>query len=866
VHFLPRGEELAATQRYAPGQLLRGRYLILGLLGEGAMGHVYRAEDKRLGGFVALKFLSAQASRDSEALKRLLNEARLARQVTHPNVCRVFDVDDVDGKTFISMEFVDGETIGSLLHRIGRLPNTKAVHVAHQICAGLAWAHERGILHRDLKPANIMLDGNGEVRIADFGLAGLAVDLIREGGRRAGTPAYMAPEVLRGEGVSERSDIYSLGLVLYELFTGVPVYRPSSISELEAMHDAPLPAPSTIVSDIEPDVERAIMACLERAPAQRPASVREISRMLPGGDPLSAALSAGQTPTPSQVAAAGSSGAIRPLTATLLSVAMIVAVMAAMWLGRVTSLLERVPMPKSAPTLAANAQDILERLGYDTQTRFKAFGFDFYEEYIELIESQDKSATRWDILSHPRPTPIDFWYRQSPRPLITSNPAQRVGITDPAMVIGGMVSVRLDTKGRLRELSTCTDPEARVPTTPAAVPDAKPLLEAAGLDVAALKPTDPVRTPEVFADTRMAWEGVYPDVPTEPIRVEAAFLAGKPVAFRIVELKWVEASTFMATHRSSWMELGSGLSFLLNAAALCIAIVLSWRNLRDHIGDTKGATRLAVLMALATFAAAWFKADHPRTLPAEIELLARSFIYSIPTGLWFWVCYLAIEPYARRLWPQMLISWSRLVRGDVLNPMVGKHIAVGVLFGVSSASVIYLHRLAAAWIGYPPSLPWIEPKRGIDALEGFASAFGTAMELLPTATGFALTFLVVMLFLKLITKHNWAAAAGYAVIQTILWSLLRGESPASVLFMGILAAACTLVLVRFGLLSLVAGVLMVMAITTFAPTVSLGTFWAPTATTALAAVIVTFAFGIILASGLVAPSQIASTSSTSRVG
>jgi len=195
VQFLPPQTE---GERFTPGRVLADRYLILGRIGEGAMGEVYRAEDRRLGGQVALKFLSEGAAADADGLKRLLTEAHLARQITHPNVCRVFDVGDVDGHTFISMEFIsmeyiDGETFSSLLRRIGRLPADKALSVAHQMCAGLAWAHERGILHRDLKPANVMLDGGGEVKIADFGLAGLAEEL-RKDKHRAGTPAYMSPE------------------------------------------------------------------------------------------------------------------------------------------------------------------------------------------------------------------------------------------------------------------------------------------------------------------------------------------------------------------------------------------------------------------------------------------------------------------------------------------------------------------------------------------------------------------------------------------------------------------------------------------------------------------------------------------------
>src|SRR4051794_11965126 len=201
--------------RFAPGTLLAGRFRIVAPLGRGGMGEVYRADDLRLGQPVALKFLPEDVDHDPARLTQLHAEVRMARQVSHPNVCRVYDVGEFEGHTFLSMEYVDGEDLALLLRRIGRFPQDRAIELSRQICAGLAAAHDRGVVHRDLKPANIMLDANGRIRITDFGLAGAAGEVLR-----AGTPAYMAPEQLSGAEVTARSDIYSLGLVLYELFTG----------------------------------------------------------------------------------------------------------------------------------------------------------------------------------------------------------------------------------------------------------------------------------------------------------------------------------------------------------------------------------------------------------------------------------------------------------------------------------------------------------------------------------------------------------------------------------------------------------------------------------------------------------------------
>ena len=211
--------------RFPVGTVLAERYRILGLIGQGGMGEVYRANDLKLGQPVALKFLPEATARNPQLLARFHAEVRIARQVSHPNVCRVYDIGEVDGATFLSMEYVDGEDLRSLLRRIGRLPADKALEIARRLCAGLQAAHDKGVLHRDLKPANIMIDGRGQVLITDFGLAAVAGQL--EGGHvRDGTPAYMAPEQLQGKEVTVKSDLYALGLVLHEMFTGKPAFEP----------------------------------------------------------------------------------------------------------------------------------------------------------------------------------------------------------------------------------------------------------------------------------------------------------------------------------------------------------------------------------------------------------------------------------------------------------------------------------------------------------------------------------------------------------------------------------------------------------------------------------------------------------------
>lgn len=267
--------------RFEPGRLLGGRFRIVSLLGTGGMGEVYRADDLELGQPVALKLLANRANGQESWMGRLRSEVRTARQVTHPNVCRVHDIGEADGCTFLTMEYVDGDDLSSVLRRLGTPSREKTIEIARQICLGLAAAHEKGVLHRDLKPANIMIDGRGRVRITDFGLAGFVDEF--EGVRtNAGTPAYMAPEQLAHGTVSVRSDIYSLGLILCELLTGKRVFETDDVKALKHAHSiGAATLPSEVTEDVDPALERVAMHCLQRRPEQRPQSVQHVLAALP---------------------------------------------------------------------------------------------------------------------------------------------------------------------------------------------------------------------------------------------------------------------------------------------------------------------------------------------------------------------------------------------------------------------------------------------------------------------------------------------------------------------------------------------------------------------------------------------------------
>ncbi|HVS64126.1 MAG TPA: protein kinase [Thermoanaerobaculia bacterium] len=280
-------EGVPSGPRFVPGQVLAGRYRIVSRLGQGGMSEVYRAQDLKLLQEVALKFLRQRREEDGRRRAAFLNEIRLARRISHPNVCRVFDLGEVDGVPFLSMEHVDGEDLASLLHRIGRLPRDKALEIGRQVCEGLAAAHELGILHRDLKPANLMVDSHGRARVTDFGLAVLADQATSRARSRGGTPAYMAPEQAAGVEVSVQSDLYSLGLVLFELLTGEQVSehrarQPTRLDAEAGPEDDGEPTAAALRA-LPPSARQIIAQCLEKDPRLRPASAETVARALDPG-------------------------------------------------------------------------------------------------------------------------------------------------------------------------------------------------------------------------------------------------------------------------------------------------------------------------------------------------------------------------------------------------------------------------------------------------------------------------------------------------------------------------------------------------------------------------------------------------------
>jgi len=787
--------------RFAPGEMLGERYRIIGLLGRGGMGEVYRADDLKLGQAVALKFLPespaapGQADSDSTALaERFRAEVRNARQVSHPNVCRVYDIGEIEGRPFLSMEYVDGEDLATLLKRIGRLPPAKALEIARQLCAGLAAAHDKGVLHRDLKPSNIMLDGQGRARITDFGLAVRGDE--SDEGRIIGTPAYMSPEQLAGRAATVKSDLYALGLVLYEIFTGKKAFEAATLAEWKRKHaQEPPTAPTSHLADVDPAVERVILRCLEKDPRQRPASALAVAAALPGGDPLAAALAAGETPSPELVAAAGETEGFQPRVAVAWLASALIGLAAVCVLSDKVYMTGVVPLPNPPDVLAAKAHELIQQFGYTAPPVDSASGFFQDDDFLRYIEEHDKAADRWEQLKSGNPSAIEFWYRESPRYLtaLWFFSVGSVEDSDPPRDVSGMTYELLDPSGRL-EYFEAVPPQLEQSKGTAPAPDWPGLFKAAGLDIAQFKPAEPEWTPRAWSDTRAAWTGVAAGRPGVPLRVEAAAYRGKPVYFVLV-LPWSRPWRMEEYQQTAREKASNAISLALFLAVLMGAVLLARRNLRLGRGDRRGAFRLAVFVLVILLLAWGIEAHH---LPTSYEFFLFVIITSAAlfTAAFVWLLYIGLEPFARRRWANALISWSRVLAGQFPDPLVARNVLVGVALGVGACLLVMLRYFAEGWFGKLPPRPMMP---SLEPLLGARSLTGGLLTIIPTSCGLALGLVFLFVLLRLLLRKDWLAVSAFVLIFAATQALSGKYPLVDAVYAAALFGILIFTLKRFGL-------------------------------------------------------------------
>jgi predicted Ser/Thr protein kinase len=829
--------------RFAPGTLVAERYRIVSLAGRGGMGEVYRAEDQRVGQTVALKFLPSSLEQDPDARGRLLAEVRSARTVSHPNVCRVYDVGEVDGRFFLTMEYIDGEDLASLLRRIERLPPSKALNVARQLCAGLAAAHDRGVLHRDLKPANVMIDGRGQARIADFGLA---VDPSMSPADGAGTLAYMAPERFEGKPATLRSDVYALGLILYEAYTGKRPFNASSARDWQRAHSDSHPTgPSNLVPEIEPGVERIILRCLEKDPAKRPASAAQVAAALPGGDPLAAALAAGETPSPELVAASGEEGTLPRRRAWIALIACLGSLALAVPLGSLWHLPNLVP--SRDPVLQiAEAQKILRDIGYADAPFDTRYWYRTDQSYMRAVVRRTPASARFALQDTPAQGALIFCYRQSGRPLLTAAP---IGLpddrdVDPPPFRFDDAVVELNPGGGLRTLRVGG---LRAAGTQRIVYDAGPpwprLFAAAGLDISQFAESTPLFVPTFAFDSRVAWVGRHGD---EPLRVEAAAYAGRAVSFRVLPASLAPA--IQGPYRRSRLDRVLN-SFMLIAFLTSIAVLatMARRNVRAGRGDRKGAARIAFVM-LGAEAIILALNRHWTTLPMQsLVVVFYSFGLAFSSATLVWLYYLGLEPNVRRRWPHLLISWTRLLDGRWRDALVGRDVLAGTTFALWIAAIVPGLAVAATrWLSIPLAAPW-----GNSQLASFLPSVAALFaDRITSFLGvfnawFALGLLVVIRLVVRQERAVWllltllfVAVVGYSIL--LLQPYATEALVAPLFIAGLFAISIVVVLNRHGLLGASVFALVATALLNTPLTADL-TRWYAWRTLMVAAMVIAFA-------------------------
>ncbi|HEY2414727.1 MAG TPA: serine/threonine-protein kinase [Pirellulaceae bacterium] len=800
------------------GTMIAGRYRIVSPLGRGGMGVVYRADDVELGQTVALKFLGEKLRDRPDAVEYLRREVRTARQVTNPNVVRVFDIGQCDGEVFISMEYVAGEDLESLVRRVGPLPEAKVRQIARQMASGLAAAHDAGILHRDLKPANVMIDDAGKVRILDFGIAS-AVDDERMLARLAGTPGFFAPEVLFGEQPSRQSDMYAWGLVIYFAATG-KLPKTGKVSREEA-------GEALFLSGEGPELAECVCACLQADPNLRPKSADDLVAALGGGDPLSEALRAGRLPSFELVAAAAnwmpSSRVIDGLLAAGLAALLLI-----LLLSDRTLFLSRCGLVKSPEVLRDTAEQVLDRFGNSVAgaSQASAIGVALDTDCLQYVRDHPEIRGAWSKVASGEIPAVLFWYRRGDGRL---PPPDLLGDgQDPRLpaAIPGAAAVSLDGRGKLLSLQIVDSAEDAGNSDQR--PDWQQLFEMAGLNWAEFRETTPKRTPPLFADEVREWEGPFVAYPTQQVRVSAAARAGNLVFFDVVQ-PWEAESGAIARSRKQYSRYVALRTTVWLVAIAVAAVLAGWHVNKGHV-DWRGAWRVSGFVAALAILDWLCGSRHSFVLTEELASAMAWLQVIVFCGTIAGVAYLAVEPSARRWWPWSIITLRRLLDGRLADRGIWADVLLGVVVGLGSVLLRQACTLTNQLLGVP-----VSGLNDFDVSQNLLDHFGLRYKIAVFAGALLMAVLESLLLLTLVVVTKRVAKS--TLLSAVV--LVTALAAAAILGRGIISpidwAARTLllsiaafVLIRFGLLATIAALATYYAVNNSPITLDWSQWYAPT--------------------------------------
>ena len=552
------------------------------------------------------------------------------------------------------------------------------------------------------------------------------------------------------------------------------------------------------MAGLDPAVERAILGCLEKEPRRRPASPLVVAAMLTGSDPLEAALAAGETPSPELVAAAGESTGLRPAFAWGLLGLTLVGLALVPLVGSSFRLLEKVPAGKAPAALEDRARDFIRRVVSGATDTDDAWGLGAEWGYTGHIKEKSAALDRWDALATGNPPVLQFWYRQSPRPLVSMQPSGKIYWGKPALEISGMSGLQYDMEGRLLKFYAVPPQLEPESASPGPAPDWSALFAEARLDPASFRAVAPRWTPSFYVDARAAWEGAWPGRPDIPVRIEAAAHRGRPAWFEIV-WPWSRPERMGASAWPSDKILRQAVFLTLVLLLLGAAGFMARRNLVLGRGDRRGAFRVSLLLTGVGLVAWALGAHNVADWNAQAGLVFRGAGAVILEAAFVWLVYLAVEPYARRLRPWTLVAWTRFLGGGFSDPVVGRDVLAGVAWAVL---VYYLNALRYL---VPPLFGAAAPEPSYSYLDTLLGAGPLASVALNTASEcilFALGSLLLFVLVRTLLRRDALAIAVLAVVLIAPSGYSMGESawlavPISILVM----VSWILLLLRFGLLA-----------------------------------------------------------------
>jgi serine/threonine-protein kinase len=446
------------------------------------------------------------------------------------------------------------------------------------------------------------------------------------------------------------------------------------------------PSLSTALDGVDPGVARVVDRCLSTDPMDRPGSATAVAAALPGGDPLAAALAAGETPSPELIAEAGASEGFRTRTAMLVLLAGVLGIGIVAWLSTQVTLASRVGLDRPPAVLVDRAEEIVREAGWDDNYAWVP-NWPYYQD----VRRRDTDFARWDALSRLRPAGFLFIYRGSPfdlQPYSQGSIGNWMG--DPPPLSTGMVEVRLDPSGRLvafRGIPERADNLVDAPGETGTKADFDLFFAAAGLEPQAFHEIEPTILPRVFADRRYAWEGRYPDLDDEheaAIRVEAASIRGRPVTFSILQTWDVPTEEGGGSEPGFWDKARDILESAWFVVVVIGAAIVAARNIRLGRGDHRTALRFGLYLALVRLV--WLLDAHLQGDP--VQRLTGHMAWAAYRLCLSYIFYMALEPYARRLWPEMLVSWVRAFSGRLRDARVGRDLMIGVATGCAFAVIL----------------------------------------------------------------------------------------------------------------------------------------------------------------------------------